>query len=168
MISIRKLLPPDAPAYRVVRLDCLQQFPHYFGADYETERWKPKLAYEAYIEAQPEGQFVFGAFDEEQLVGICGFYREENVRSRHRGRIIQMYVQPSHHGKNIALPLLQATITEAKRLPGLEQVELGVVTTNVAANRLYQKAGFVEYGICPRYMKLGDQYTDERLMVLKS
>ena len=48
----------------------------------------------------------------------------------------------------------------------MEQLELSVVTTSLAARRLYHSLGFVVYGTEPRALKLGEQYWDEDLMVL--
>jgi RimJ/RimL family protein N-acetyltransferase len=43
---------------------------------------------------------------------------------------------------------------------------LTVVASNVAARRLYSAAGFEEYGLERRALKVGDEYYDEVLMVL--
>ena len=45
-------------------------------------------------------------------------------------------------------------------------VELGVITTNDAAKKLYRKFGFKAFGIIPRSLKRGDRYFDLELMRL--
>jgi RimJ/RimL family protein N-acetyltransferase len=46
----------------------------------------------------------------------------------------------------------------------VEEVCLGVVTANVAACRLYSAAGFKEYGLERRALKVGSDYYDQMLM----
>ena len=41
-----------------------------------------------------------------------------------------------------------------------------IVVANVAARRLYRAAGFEEYGLERRSLKVGSEYYDEVLMVL--
>jgi ribosomal protein S18 acetylase RimI-like enzyme len=61
---------------------------------------------------------------------------------------------------------MQEMIRLLRSRPGLEQVALGVSTTNVAAKRLYESLGFEIYGRENRALKIGDEYVDEELMVL--
>jgi ribosomal protein S18 acetylase RimI-like enzyme len=78
-----------------------------------------------------------------------------------------MYVRPESRGLGIGKALLQEAITQANRLPGLEQLHLMVVTTNEAARALYRSMGFEVYGTVCQAFKLGEQYWDEELMVLR-
>ena len=165
-IQYRKLLPVDLKQYRQVRLEALKNYPASFGSSYEEESASPKLGFEANIEQQLNSKFIIGAFDGEKLIGICGFAQETRVKVKHRGLIIQMYIQPQYQGKKLGLQLLQTTIHEAFKLPDLEQIVLGVITTNESAKKIYEQAGFKEFGTHPHYLKIGDKYFDERLMVL--
>ena len=108
--------------------------------------------------------FYLGAFEEE-LVGIVLFSREEGSKFQHRGFVTSMAVHPEKRGHGIGKALIQALIAQAKQLEGVDQLELGVVTVNSAARRLYHSLGFEVYGITPRALKLGEQYWDEELMV---
>ena len=58
-------------------------------------------------------------------------------------------------------------IFQAKKLEGLEQILLGVVTQNEAARHLYIAHGFEIYGQMPNAIKVDNQYYDEDLMLLK-
>ncbi len=73
-IIIRKLQPPESAIYREVRLSCLKNVPGYFGSTYEEEVLNPKFIFETFIENGSPDHVMFGAFDEEQLIGITGFY----------------------------------------------------------------------------------------------
>lgn len=165
-IHFRKLLPADAKQYREIRLEALKNYPESFGSSYEEESALPKLNFEINIEQKVAGKFIVGAFDGESLIGICGFVHEERIKVRHRGLIIQMYIQPAYQGKKFGLQLLQATTGEAFKIPEVEQIVLGVITHNISAIKTYQQAGFKEFGVHPNYLKIGNRYYDERLMVL--
>lgn len=78
-----------------------------------------------------------------------------------------MYVKPDYKGRKIGLQLLNTAVSEAFKIPELEQLLLGVATNNPSANRIYEQAGFVEYGFHKGYAKDGDRYTDERMMMLR-
>lgn len=164
--SYRKLAPSDARAYRYIRLECLKNYPDNFSSTFEDESKKPKLAFEEYIAQNLPDIFMMGAFDMDKLIGICGFFREQKVKCRHVGSIIQMYMQAQYAGKGIGYGLLKTTIAESFKNPGVEQLTLGVVTHNISANRLYEKSGFKEYGIHKRQFKEGSQYADQRYMIL--
>lgn len=48
----------------------------------------------------------------------------------------------------------------------LEQLNLGVVSTNEPAKRLYESMGFKTYGIEKRAIKMNGVYNDDEHMVL--
>jgi len=165
-IVYRKLQPGDSGIYREIRLESLKNDPDGFGSSYEDEVKAAKLGYETYIEEQTAGRFVFGAFDDEKLIGICGYYQETSKKIRHRGTIIQMYVNRNYRGQKIGRTLLEKTIAEAFANKEVELLVLGVVTENKSAHFIYEQAGFKEYGLLRNLLKEGDKYFDERLMVL--
>jgi len=165
-ISFHKLLPHHTKQYREIRLESLRDFPDNFGSDHAQESAAEKLAFEKHIEQQTQDNFIVGAFDGEALIGICGFARDNNKKGRHRGIIIQMYVKPAYAGKGTGLKLLQATIDEGFEIPGIEQLVLGVITNNSSANKIYERAGFREFGLHKNYFKDGSKYFDQRFMML--
>jgi RimJ/RimL family protein N-acetyltransferase len=62
--------------------------------------------------------------------------------------------------------LLDAAIARARAWPGVEQVQLAVMTANAPARALYVSAGFEVFGLERRALKVGDRYVDEEHMVL--
>jgi len=167
-ITYRILQPADAPAYRAIRLEALRLFADNFGSSYEDESAKPKLAFETYIEQQTPGKFIVGAFDNNVLIGICGFARQDAKKTQHGGTIIQMYVNAQYSGKGYGLALLQTTVQRAFSLPGVEQLILGVVGANINAIKIYERAGFTAVGVWPNYFMLDNgQYLNQVLMVLE-
>ena len=165
-IFFRRLAPPDSVHYRTIRLECLKNFPQYFGTSYQEQIVLPKLAWELYIEAGDPNHFTVGAFDGDAIIGICSFNRDTRGKVRHIGEIVQMYVKPEYTGQKVGLRLIEAMIAEAFSDESVEQLLLNVVTTNVSANRVYEQAGFVEYGRLKNNFKFNGTYADQRMMVL--
>jgi RimJ/RimL family protein N-acetyltransferase len=75
-----------------------------------------------------------------------------------------MFVQPEARGAGVGKALVTRVIQYAGGL--VEQIHLTVVASNSAAVRLYTSAGFKQYGLEPRALKVGGEYYDEVLMAL--
>lgn len=139
-INYRSLLPDESKFYRSIRLESLSQFPESFCANYHDALKIEKFRIENDIEQQSFDRFVFGAFSEEVLIGICVFVKNEN----NTGHIYQMYVKKEYQGKNIGSGLIHSIINEAnKRFNGIE-IFLEVTPQNSKAYYLYKKIGFEE------------------------
>jgi ribosomal protein S18 acetylase RimI-like enzyme len=165
-ITYHKLQPDEAALYRAVRLTCLQTEPDNFGTTYAEEAARPKLRFETFIEEPDDDHALFGAFDGAALIGLVGFVRQERTKTRHRGDIVQVYVDPRYRNQKVGEQLLRAVIEYAFALEGLEQLELGVVASNAAAIRLYEKLGFQSCGLHRNYFKSETGYTDDQFMQL--
>jgi RimJ/RimL family protein N-acetyltransferase len=165
-IIIRKLQPYESAIYREARLSCLKIVPEYFGSTYEEEILNPKLMFETYIENESPDHAMFGAFDEERLIGITGFNRMARQRARHRGELVQVYVDPNYRGQNTGEKLLRRALEYAFTLEGIEQVQLSVIASNKTAITLYEKLGFKTFGVQPKYFKVGEVYMDQQFMQL--
>jgi diamine N-acetyltransferase len=147
-ISYHKLTVADAPLYRAIRLESLQAHPQSFGSTYEEQSKLPKLMFEQALESPQDERFLIGAFDGEELIGICGFIPfvpENNFGLHNCGTIIQMVVRRAYNGRKIGLTLINAVLEQAFQLPGIEQIYLEVAEGNVSAIRVYKQAGFVPY-----------------------
>jgi len=165
-VQIRKLQPQDVSSYREIRLACLKNAPDSFGTMYEEEVKIPKLKFETFIESEAQDHFMFGAFDDEKLIGIMGFERMDRQRARHRGEVVQVYVEPSYRGQNVGEQLLRSVLEYAFTLDGVEQAQLSAIAGNQSAIRLYEKVGFKIYGVQLKYFKIGDEYKDQLFMQL--
>jgi RimJ/RimL family protein N-acetyltransferase len=105
-----------------------------------------------------------GWVDGSPLVGVVGLRIQDAVKLRHKGVLWGMYVRPEARGTGLAAALLQRAVEYASTL--VEEICLTAVTTNAAACRLYRAAGFKEYGLERRALKVGSEYHDEMLMAL--
>ena len=78
-----------------------------------------------------------------------------------------MYVSPEYSGIGIATKLLNLTLERIFTNNIVEQIILGVVESNKKAIKLYEKTGFIQYGILENYYKLDTNYEAMLFMVLK-
>ena len=164
-MNIRLLEESDAIEYRELRLEALQNNPEAFATTYEDEI---KKTFEDYRNRLSRKDFwTFGAFDNNQLIGVVTLIREQGHKLRHRTSIVAMYVTSEGRRKGTGKSLMLLAIQHAKQMEGIEQIYLSVVTTNTAAIRLYQSLGFEVFGTEKRAMKSSDAtYWDEYHMVL--
>jgi RimJ/RimL family protein N-acetyltransferase len=165
-IVIRKLQPHESKVYREIRLACLKNASAYFGSTYEEEILNPKLKFETFIENDSPDHFIFGAFDVEKLIGITGFTRMNRKRDRHRGELVQVYLDANYRGQNIGEKLIRSVVKYAFTMDGLEQIQLSAIASNQSAIKLYEKVGFRTFGVQPRYFKVGNEYVDQQFMQL--
>ena len=116
---------------------------------------------------QPTNEkFVLGAYDYGNLVGIARFVRETDQKVIHKGNIYGMYVAPEMRGRGVGRAILIDMIDRAKKMEGVEQIHLSVVSSNLSAKKLYESLGFKSYGVEPNALKDNGQYYDEDFMVL--
>jgi RimJ/RimL family protein N-acetyltransferase len=165
-ISYRKLTAVDARHYRAIRLESLKLHPENFGASFEEQSKLPKLMFEKALEQPVDDRFVMGAFDQQTLIGICGFipFVRDHDDLKNTGVIIQMYVKPAYRGKKIGLGLVSALLDEAFKLSDIEQVILGVVKGNMSAIRVYEQAGLE---LCNPEGREIDMNEDELRMIIR-
>lgn len=158
--SIRRLSADDADTYADLRLEALKTAPDAFAADHDETAAEPRAYWVAQFE--PEGAF-FGAFAGDELVGSANFAREKGRKMEHIGLLLGMYVRPRMRGTGCAMDIVKTVIAHARGK--VMQIHLGVGSHNDRAIRLYEKAGFSVYGTAPRYLKVGERFVDEHLMV---
>jgi ribosomal protein S18 acetylase RimI-like enzyme len=167
-MEIRILTEEDAALYRALRLEALQTNPEAFGSSYEDEEARPLSATAERLRAQQTpGTFTLGALENGALIGTVTVVRDQGRKMRHRANVYAMYVTPAARGRGVGRALLAEAIRRARAVPGLEQLHLAVVSSNTTARALYDALGFVVYGRDPRTLKIGEQYFDEDMMVLR-
>jgi ribosomal protein S18 acetylase RimI-like enzyme len=146
-----KLKAEDLSAYKTIRLECLENYPQNFGTLYKEEIKATKFKFDDIIAKPPGIDFLMGEFDGGKLIGICGFIQEKRLRTRYVGEISQMYVKPAYAGKGIGAGLLQATIAVAFANAEIKKIILAVAVINTAAQKLYLKNNFTQYGKLENY-----------------
>jgi RimJ/RimL family protein N-acetyltransferase len=159
--SIRRLSPDaDVATFRAIRLEALTEDPDAFGSTLAAEVTRT----DAQFRDRLEQCAAWGAFDAAgACVGMAGLLRQTGAKTKHRGTLWGMYVRRDQRGHGVGTALTRAVLEQAAA-DGIEIVGLSCLTANAAARAVYEKCGFVAYGIERRALKTDDRYFDEVLM----
>jgi GNAT superfamily N-acetyltransferase len=161
-VQIRALQSNDAAAYHQLRLRALREHPEAFATSYEEELARD--AAEVAVRLLPgEEHVTLGAFGSEHLVGIATLVRPLKSKLRHRATIAAMYVLPDARSSGVGGALLEATLEQA-RAWRVSDVSLSVTVGNLAARKIYVRAGFQSFGIEPRCIRVDGRFYDVEWM----
>jgi ribosomal protein S18 acetylase RimI-like enzyme len=165
-IVYRLLNSTDRERYRRVRLECLTNYPDYFGDSYEEEINADPSKFEKTFLLGSDHSFLYGAFSQGILIGISGFIHQKRIKTGHRGDLVQVYVDPSFSGQGIGSRLIELTIAKAFDNIFINQILLSVVRSNDRAIKLYKEFGFVKYGVVENYFKVANRSWAQVFMAL--
>ncbi len=161
--TVRTVAPTEVEDLRELRLRSLREEPTAFLLTEEEERASRSLEdYERQAErwGGDEGIGVVGAWLGDELVGLCGWYRQERSKVRHRVEVWGLYVTPEARGRGASRKLLEEVLRRVVRVPGVTHVQLGVSAGNAPARRLYEKLGFEAWGTEPAAMVVDGRPVD--------
>lgn len=118
------------------------------------ESWKhvyQGIIPQTYLDSVPEGQWASNldspnlktlvCVEDGRLIGTSSFGKSRMEKYDHWGEIISIYLLPDYMGKGYGKALLQAAVSELKKL-GFEDVFLWVLEENIRARRFYERFGF--------------------------
>jgi RimJ/RimL family protein N-acetyltransferase len=165
-LSVRDLCGADAEAYRALRLHVLARHDEAFTSDAAAEAGRTAQSYAGRLGENGEGSFTLGAFRGDALVGAISCERDARSKVRHVGHIIGMMVQSDEQGRGVGRALLDALVARASADEELHLLTLTVTAGNAAAERLYERAGFVRYGTLPRAIRTGGRFFDKHHLML--
>lgn len=166
-MDLRLLTAADAEAWWHLRVEMLRNDPFAFADSTEEHLATTVDAVRERLSAgDPKENFVVGVFEHGKLMGSAGFFRRPNKKESHKGHVWGVYVSPELRGKGAGKALMLELIRRAKEIGGIEQITL-VASAKLPAQKLYQAVGFESYGIEPHSLKIGDEYVDDVLMVLR-
>lgn len=160
-VAIRRLKSDDAASFKAIRLEALSANPELLRSTFALENGLGV----AWFASRLQNAHVVGAFQNGELVGTAGFSIQEGQPNAHKGRLFGMYVRPASRNAGIGRLLLNAVLDIARE--HVELIQLSVVRENRPARRLYESAGFLEYGVETKASKYGNKYYDEALMALE-
>jgi GNAT superfamily N-acetyltransferase len=144
-VLTRMLTEADAAAFRQIQRRSLDEAG-------KTHEWIPtEDQYAARFKTDWNGQagFVNGAFDSELVGSICCRWDVAFAPM-----FWDLYVMPGRRGCGFGERLVRAAVARATEWPGLQEIWLDVVTTNLPARALYEKWGFRPHPSSPEVMTL--------------
>lgn len=158
-MQITQLPPTRWQDYKKLRLEAIQDSPQSFlstveETEAETDQsWQDKIA-----------NMFFALNEADQLVGMAGTYSENKDKLRHVANVVSVYVAPAYRRQGVGKQLLLAVLAHLQSQPQVKKIQLGVITTQQEAYRLYESVGFKRVGELRRSVRIGEQFFDEYLM----
>ncbi|MFH2118551.1 MAG: GNAT family N-acetyltransferase [Candidatus Paceibacterota bacterium] len=168
-MTIRPLTIADASLYQTLRLRALQTNPESYLASWETEQNKPteSFAWEIRYATSPPISGYYGIFLEDKLIGYTQLDQVSLPKQQHIAYLYNLYVDPNHRGQGYATKLFDYLSKIAKEQAQVERIFITCNRKNTAAQKLYKKLGFSEYGLKEKSVKWQGEYDDEVEMVKK-
>ena len=159
MIEVRRLTAPDLAAYRALHAHGLQHAALAFAETAEQDAARA----DAEVAALIDGGMLWGAFDEERLVGKLAMDFPPYPAFRHTRWLHAVYVHPDGRGRGVGAALIEGALVQA-RAEGVFCFLLWVHSQNPSARALYERAGFREIGRISKGIRLGEAYADDVMM----
>ncbi len=155
-MTVRRLVPADAANYRSLMLEAYTLHPDAFTSSVAERATLPLSWWQARLDASPQAaEVVFGVFHHGALVGAAGLGFETRDKALHKARLFGMVVRPEHRLRGFGAALVRAVLADAREREGVRLVQLTVTEGNAAAQRLYQRFGFVPFGLEPLAVAVG-------------
>ncbi len=102
-------------------------------------------------------------WSKDSLVGTASIIMEEAIHT-HVG-VLGITLAKDARAEGIGTILLDSIITVAKKeLPQMELIRMTLYAQNKIALHMYEKYGFVTYGVLPKGIKRGNDYDDHVYM----
>jgi ribosomal protein S18 acetylase RimI-like enzyme len=163
---IRRLGPDDAAAFFALRRRALEDLPLAFASSPDDDLAADVAAARELLGRGPEAA-VFGAVEDERLIGIVGLFRDRHLKMAHKCHLWGLYVDPSARRRGLAFGLVAAAIDHARSLGGVSWIHLTVSSTAEAAHRLYESLGFRVWGVEPDALRSAGRSVVDHHMVLR-
>ena len=134
---------PRRYSVRVLTRDDLSLVPQLEQIELRTQKhaWNAQ----SLIECFDDSYIILGLFDVEKLIGFSVIYNTKFPTD-----LLTIGVDPDYQGKKLGALLLHRTLEKAQEIEDLECF-LEVRVSNIVAQNLYKKYGFVEVGLRKEY-----------------
>lgn len=161
-MTLRRLEPSDVNAYRALMLEAFELHPDAFVSSFAERAALPLSSWESRLKPEPQpSDLVLGAFQDDQIAGVVGLHFDSREKARHKATLVGMYVPSRFRRHGLGRQLVEAALGEARARPGVRIVQLMVTHGNHAAQGLYEQCGFVQYGLEPFAVAVGDGFVSK-------
>ena len=161
-LELRRLRPEDAPPYRTLMLEAYEHHPDAFTSSVAERASLPLSWWEARVKPDPHPlEMVIGAFRGSRLSGVAGLSFESREKARHKAHMFGMYVPPKQRNGGIGKSLVLSVLEHARQRAGVRLVQLTVTQGNAAAQSLYERCGFVPFGLEPFAVAVGQEFVSK-------
>lgn len=158
---LRQLTQADIEAFRDIRTEAMRTNPESFGSPEEEQGGEiQQQTYLRWLNGD-----IWGAFKDQALIGVTGFYILQEKRTAHRGTLFTVYVRPTNRGQGVGDALIKKVLSVAEKR--VDQMNLMVITTAIPAIKTYLSNGFEFYGRDHRIFRINGTNYDEYLMIKK-
>ncbi|APC17751.1 GNAT family N-acetyltransferase [Pseudomonas frederiksbergensis] len=158
-MTIERLDASHALAYRALMLEAYDRHPQAFTSSVRERAVMPLSWWESRLTSPLD--VLLGTFEQGELVGIVGLAFEAREKARHKATLFGLYASDTVRQRGLGYQLVQALFIQARARPGLKLIQLTVTAGNDAALALYQRCGFVQFGLEPLAVRVGEEYFDK-------
>lgn len=150
-MSLIRLDPSHTDDYRTLMLYAYAQHPEAFTSSVNERArlplswWQQRLA-----PGDTPLELVFGCFLDHKLAGVVGLAFETREKVRHKATLFGMFVPAQLRCLGLGSQLVERTLAYTKTRAGVELVQLTVTESNLASRSLYERHGFVAFGLEPK------------------
>lgn len=157
-MTVRRLVPENAIAYRQLMLEAYERHPDAFTSSVSERAALPISWWERRLSDIPGApEIVLGIFDAQRIAGVAGLAFESREKARHKATLFGMYVPLEKRRRGLGRRLVRAALEHAGNRGGIKLVQLTVSEGN-SARSLYARCGFVEFGLEPIAVAVGDGF----------
>jgi ribosomal protein S18 acetylase RimI-like enzyme len=141
---IRPVRADEWERWRTVRIRMLREESAYFGTRWEDAQAQSAEHWQAWVAEAAAGRTktLLVAEEDGRWLGVAGSFTRVDPREV---QLVSMWVDPTARGRGLARCLIRAVAAWAQER-GRERVCLFVQETNLAAQALYESAGFTPTG----------------------
>ena len=161
-IQVRRLGPADAATYRTLMLEAYERHPEAYTSTVAERGSLPLSWWEARVSPDANAiEMVLGAFKGSRLSGVAGLSFEAREKARHKAHLFGMYVPANLRRGGVGRSLVLAVLEHARKRPGVRVVQLTVTQGNAPAQALYERCGFVPFGVEPFAVAVGLEFVSK-------
>lgn len=107
---------------------------------------------------------VFGAFDNQKLVGMIELDFIPHPSKKHKAFIQSLYVSPKYRGQSLSYQLMETLIKHAQS-QHIEQLMLAIASNNIQAKIFFNNLGFEFFALEEAARKINNQYIEEHWLI---